>query len=123
MGILKHVFLEREEWWHLVPDAAILMEGGQTEGTILNLAARHKDGEWLMVYLGKPASFAIDMRKIAGADRAIAFWIDPRTGESSPIGEFSTNGVQRFTTSEGWEDALLIVEPVRDRGAETNASV
>jgi hypothetical protein len=111
MGVLKHVFQERYEWWNLVPDADILVEGGRTTGTILNLGARHKEGRWVMAYLGGPASIAVDLTKIAGADQCGAFWIDPRTGTPFPIGDFSTDANHRFTTPDGWEDALLIVEP------------
>jgi hypothetical protein len=115
MGLLKQIFLGREEWWHLVPDSTILVEGGKTDGTILNLAARHKDGRWIMVYLAASTPFAVDIKKITGADRATAFWVDPRTGEQLPGGDFSTDHVERFITPEGWEDALLIVEPVEEK--------
>jgi hypothetical protein len=110
MGILKQAFLEREEWWNLVPDPAILAEGGNVEGDVLNLAARHASGKWLMVYLGAEASFAVDGTKIGGAERATAFWIDPRNGHRISARDFATGSVLRFTTPEGWEDALLIVE-------------
>ena len=63
-----------------------------------------------MVYLGDKASFSIDLSKITGGSKASAFWIDPRTGESVSLGEVPNSGVQQFTTPEGWEDALLILE-------------
>lgn len=110
MGILRKIFEARKEWWHLVPDSGILVEGVKTEGTLLNLAARHREGRWVMIYLASNASFAVDMSKIAGADSAKAFWADPRTGTSIPIGDFPTSGVQTFTTPEGWEDTILILE-------------
>jgi hypothetical protein len=110
MGILKQVFLEREAWWSLVPDPAVLVEGGNTQGTVLNLAARHTAGRWILAYLGAEASFAVDMTQIVGADRAAAFWIDPRDGRAIPIGDYATGRAARFQTPEGWEDALLIVQ-------------
>jgi hypothetical protein len=110
MGILRKVFEARDEWWQLVPDQSILVRGGNTEGTVLNLAARHKDGRWLMVYLGDKATFTIDRSKFTAGSIANASWIDPRTGKSISIGEVPNNGVQRLTTPEGWEDALLILE-------------
>jgi hypothetical protein len=110
MGVLKQVFLEREEWWNLEPDSTLLLEGGNTEGQLLTLAARHAEGKWLLVYLGAKASCIVDMTKIAGAERATAFWCDPRNGGSIPLGDFPTDRVERFTTPEGWEDALLIIE-------------
>jgi hypothetical protein len=63
MGILKKIFLARQEWWYLIPDQSIFASGGQTTGQVLNLAARHKDGKWIMVYLGSKASFSINMAK------------------------------------------------------------
>jgi len=115
MGILRKVFEARREWWNLVPDQSIFISGGKTEGKVLNLAARHKDGRWLMIYLADKATFSIDLSKIAGDREAAAFWIDPRTGRSLAIGRFPTRGVREFTTPEGWEDALLIVEPQSNR--------
>ena len=110
MGILRKTFEARREWWHLIPDQGIFASGGKTEGKLLNLAARHKDGLWLMVYLGDKATFSIDRSKFAGGDQAGAFWIDPRTGKSLSIGKIPNSGVGQFTTPDGWEDALLILE-------------
>jgi hypothetical protein len=87
MGILRKIFEARKEWWQLVPDQTILARGGNTSGTVLNLAARHKDGKWLMVYLGERATFTIDRSKFNQGRKASAFWIDPRTGQSVSIGE------------------------------------
>ena len=110
LGILKKVFLGLKEWWYLVPDQSIFATGGQTEGQILNLAARHKDGKWVMVYLGSKASFAINMDKIVAATMN-AHWIDPMTGNSSGAGSFPNTGTQSFSTPEGWEDAILVFQP------------
>jgi hypothetical protein len=110
MGILRKIFEARDEWWYLVSDQSILVSGGNTDGRVLNLAARHKDGKWLMVYLADKASFAIDRSKFTRGIQASASWIDPRTGKSLAIGEVLNAGVQQFTTPEGWEDALLILE-------------
>jgi hypothetical protein len=54
------------------------------------------------------------MDKVAGADQAKASWIDPRTGDSTSAGKFPNKGVQAFTTPEGWEDALLILESSKE---------
>ena len=40
-----------------------------------------------------------------------AGWIDPRTGDRMPAGEFDAPGKQSFTTPAGWEDALLVIQP------------
>jgi hypothetical protein len=110
LGLLKKVFLEREEWWRLVPDQSILVKGGNTSGQILNLSARHQDGRWIMAYLGSKASFSVDMNKLASGNTARALWIDPRNGTRAPAGAITTSGAQPFKTPEGWEDALLIID-------------
>ena len=118
MGILKRIFLARYEWWHLVPDQSVFTDGGQTTSRVLNLAARHKDGKWVMVYLAAPASFSIDMAKITAAAKTEVFWVDPRTGDSLSVGRFSTTGVRSFSTPDGWEDAILMLEAAKGEADE-----
>lgn len=109
LGILKKVFLALSEWWYLVPDQSILTTGGQTQGQILNLAARHKDSKWVMAYLGSRASFWINVNRIVAA-KVDAHWIDPKTGNSTGAGSFLNAGTQPFSTPAGWEDTILILE-------------
>ncbi|MHB1038487.1 MAG: apiosidase-like domain-containing protein [Pirellulales bacterium] len=109
LGVLKKIFQARKEWWKLVPDQAIFASGGQTEGKVLNLSARHEQGQWIMAYLGSKSTFSIRLDKLAGKE-VRAFWIDPKTGQETPIGRFSTMQVQSFSTPEGWEDSLLVIE-------------
>jgi hypothetical protein len=111
MGILRSIFTARQEWWYLVPDQGVLAAGGNTKGDVLNLAARHKDGKWVMVYLGAKASFSVNMSHVTAGEKVKASWIDPRTGGAASAGSFPNSGVRAFSTPEGWEDALLILEP------------
>jgi hypothetical protein len=69
-----------------------------------------------MVYLGAKVSFSIHMDKFTAGNRAEALWIDPRTGDSASAGIFPNSGVQAFATPEGWEDALLVLEPANGDG-------
>ena len=110
LGILKKVFTDRAEWWHLVPDQGLFASGGKTSGQILNLAARHDEGRWAMAYLGSKAEFSVKMNKLGAGSQVNAFWVDPRDGHQEPIGRLSNTGVHSFTTPEGWEDALLVLE-------------
>ena len=110
MGVLKKIFLDRKEWWYLIPDQSIFASGSNVNGQILNLASRHKDGKWIMVYLGSKSSFSINMSKITAANKVNALWIDPRTGDSHAAGSFPNTGVKTFSTPNEWEDALLILE-------------
>jgi hypothetical protein len=109
LGLLKRIFMEREEWWRLVPEQGALTRGGETEGQVLTLAARHEDGRWLMVYCANQTTFTVDMGKLAGS-AAEAFWVDPRTGEQIEIGRVAARGARPFATPSGWEDALLVLE-------------
>jgi hypothetical protein len=54
------------------------------------------------------------MSKLTGGNKAKAFWIDSNNGESKAIGQFANSGVQSFSTPEGWEGALLILEGAGD---------
>ena len=109
LGALRRIFEEREEWWNLVPDPSILTSGGQLEGRVLTLAARHASGRWALVYCGAKSTFTVDLSKIAGK-QVEAFWIDPRSGERSVIGESQTQGTATFSTPRDWGDALLVLE-------------
>lgn len=113
LRILKEIFVARDEWWELVPDQALFAEGGRIEGTVLNLAARHRDGRWAMVYLADPASVAVRLDKLATSVDAL--WIDPRTGESQAARRFANTGVASFITPDGWEDALLVLSALAER--------
>lgn len=109
LGLLRHIFQDRQEWWFLVPDQSFLTSGGQTEGRVLHLAARHRDGRWALVYCAAEATVEVDLSRLAGKE-CDAFWIDPRNAEARPIGHFANQGPQSFSTPKGWEDALLVVE-------------
>jgi hypothetical protein len=113
LGILKKILTGLDEWWELVPDQSLLTAGGCAEGTVLNMAARHRDGRWAMLYLAGPASFSVRLDKLAGP--ADAFWIDPRTGGSQDAGRFVNTGVASFSTPDGWEDALLVLSALAER--------
>lgn len=108
MGVLRTIFEGRKEWWYLVPDQSVFVKGGKTEGRVLNLAARHKDGRWVMAYLAEPGTVTVDLGKLSESGTAV--WVDPRTGESKPIGRISNRGTAEYRTPDGWEDAVLLLE-------------
>ena len=66
-----------------------------------------------MVDLGGKATFAIDRSKFTGGGQARMFRIDPRTGKSVSVGEDTNSSVRPFSTPDGWEDALLVLESPR----------
>ena len=111
LGLLRRIFEARQEWWYLVPDQALLTSGGRVEGRLLNLGARHEDGKWAMAYCAAAAAIKVDLSKLAGKE-CHAFWVDPRSAESIPVGRFVNQGYETFSTPREWEDALLVLEAV-----------
>ena len=105
MKILKDVFTN-SRWWELIPDQQVFASQS-LGGTTLNTAARSENGNWIMVYLSRPSCVTIRMNKITASNQAKAFWIDPRTGDSHPIGIYFNSGEQSFTPPADWDDAFL----------------
>jgi hypothetical protein len=57
---------------------------------------------------------SVDMNKLAAGNAVKAFWIDPRSGDRSPIPAIAKSGAQAFSTPPGWEDSLLVLESLKD---------
>jgi hypothetical protein len=83
--------------------------GQPTGNELLHLAARHQNGQWAMFYLADKATFSVNMSKLNAA-KVNVFWVNPITGDPKPVGQESNTGVKSFSTPDGWEDALLILE-------------
>jgi collagenase-like protein with putative collagen-binding domain/uncharacterized protein DUF4038 len=111
-GKVRSVLKSLPEWWLLTPDQSVLASGGNTDGDVLFLSARHKDGNWAIVYCAAPHTFSVTMNKLTGAVQAS--WVDPRRGERKAIGSVRNSGIRSFTTPDGWEDAVLLL--VRPKG-------
>jgi hypothetical protein len=108
MRILRDIFTARC-WWDLVPDQRIFVNQS-VEGTTLNTAARSATGEWIMTYLSRPTTVSINLSLITAGSKVEASWIDPRTGQTTAIGNYRNAGIPFFSTPQGWEDALLWFE-------------
>ncbi len=101
MGVCRQVMESLPGWWDLVPDRSLIL-CGEGEGDAENVSARSASGDWALVYMAGSCRVVIDA-PFAGLP---ACWVDPRTGErtaADPHGQY-------FTTPEGWEDALLLLE-------------
>jgi hypothetical protein len=125
LGILRSIIQERAEWWRLVPDQDIFASGGNTSGQILNLAARHEDGRWIMAYLGGKARVAVKMHnlKLAPGAQTRAFWIDPRNNQRQSIEGLTKAAAHTFTMPEAWEDAVLVLETGQEEQARPSLPV
>ena len=111
LSILAKLFTSLE-WWRLAPDPSVIADGA-SDGATRNVATRAADGSLILAYLPGPTTISVDLRKVRGADAALATWIDPRTGARRETGERPTAGVRRFSTPEGWQDAILIIQARR----------
>jgi hypothetical protein len=58
---------------------------------------------------GRPAGASEGARRATGEAPA-GRPPDPRTGDSKAAGNFPARGIQAFSTPDGWEDALLVLE-------------
>ena len=110
MGILKDIFLDLEEWWYLVPDQSIFVTGGNVSGVLLNLAARHNDGKWMLIYLADKSTFSIHINKVNTENQVNMWWIDPRNGDRFEIYGHDKEGEIFFTTPDEFEDAILLLK-------------
>jgi hypothetical protein len=113
VAVMKRV-LGAQRWWDAVPDQTLFATGVSSEQT-LNTALRSASEDWALVYLASQCTVVLHTDRVAGP-RVKATWIDPRTGERKDAGllENSKRQKQSFTTPGHWEDAVLLLESVRD---------
>ena len=115
MTVLKKVFLSLPEWWTLVPDQSVIINGGTTKGDVLNLGARSASGKWIVAYVAAQPEITVNMSKLASAGSS-AKWVDPVTGVEGILGSFPTVGTRSFTRPADLQDAVLVVNTVTDLG-------
>jgi hypothetical protein len=116
MTVMKNVFTSLPEWWTMIPDQKVFRRGGNIQGEALNLAARAANGQWLICYLAGDRNVSIDMSTITARVDASAAWINPATGDRLSIGNLPRSGTRDFSRPAGWEDAILVVKSLSERG-------
>jgi hypothetical protein len=110
---LPKIFATSKEQNNYVRGLGPYASGGKPgPNELLHLAARHKDGQWAMFYLADKASFSVNLSKLNGPKLNL-FWVNPITGESTPIGQEANTGIKSFSTPNDWEDAILILEAAK----------
>lgn len=75
------------------------------------VGTRDTDGTYAMVYAPVGRPFQVRMDVIRGA-KVKAWWFNPRNGKSTPIGDFSNVGTQKFVTPDPGEmlDWVLVID-------------
>jgi hypothetical protein len=108
MGTLKRIFTARR-WWCDVPDQSLFALGASGDKT-LNAAVRSTEGHGVLAYLSHPCTVTLRMDRIGSGARVRARWVDPETGEETPLGGFPPTGSRVFTTPAHFTDAVLLLD-------------
>jgi hypothetical protein len=101
-GQMQHArrLLESRPFLSRVPDDTVIVEGRVPTavpgaGRYRYVATRDAEGRYAMVYAPVGRPFQVRMSAIAG--RVVrAWWFDPRSGQSTPIGELANEGTRTF---------------------------
>jgi hypothetical protein len=111
LSTFRRIATSLKSWWDVDPDQSIVMSGAGN-GTDLAAAAKSRMADWALIYFASPGARAIRLDRIRTADRVTASWINPITGDRNRIGEYPYARPVTFSTPQGWEDALLLLEGV-----------
>jgi len=110
MGHLRRLM---ESWPLLsrIPDQS-LIAGDTLAGDEHLQATRDIDASYAMVYSASGRSFHVRMEKLSGP-HVRASWFNPRTGETTVIGQFANTGEREFTPPSAGQDNdwVLVLEP------------
>jgi hypothetical protein len=108
---LKHLraLLEFGPWWKFVPDVnnvvAVECRGHFATNDYAVTALAH-DGSFALSYLPSKRALVTDLTKISG-ERVVASWFNPRTGETTRIGELSEKKRHAFEPHADGDWVLL----------------
>lgn len=93
----------------VVPDTVLSSIPGT--GRYHFTATRDQNGAYAMVYAPVGRKFSVRMDKVTGP-KVVAWWFDPRTGESNRIGVFDASGTREFMPPNPGEmlDWVLVLD-------------
>lgn len=109
VGVLKRL-MEARRWERLAPDPTLVVRGQGTGGHHI-AAARSRGGGFAYLYLPRRIAVTVDLGRISG-EGVRAAWFNPRTGESTPLGELDNRGHFEFLppTRPHGPDYVLVLE-------------
>ena len=112
VGLMRRLF-EQRPWYKLVPDQSVLVSAPGA-GPFRLVAARAKDGSFVIAYTPRGQLLRIHMNRLAGP-KVKARWYDPRDGTWRDIGEFTNTGEREFPTpSQGsTNDWVLVLDGIQ----------
>ena len=108
--------LESRPFLNRIPDQSIIVEGDVPTavpgaGRYSFVATRDEEGTYAMVYAPVGRAFSVDVEVIKGG-KVVAWWFNPRNGESFRIGDFENKGQREFVSpSPGeFQDWVLVLD-------------
>lgn len=108
--------LESRPFLTRIPDDSLIVTGSVPTampgaGRYRFVATRDSEGSYAMVYAPAGRPFRVRLEKLSGA-RVTAWWFNPRTGQSTRIGEFEKQGEREFVPPEPGEasDWVLVLD-------------
>jgi hypothetical protein len=115
---LKHLraLLESRPWWKLIPDIndVVAVDGrgpfATNDYTVTALAC---DGLFALSYLPRKRALTIDLGKITGS-KLDASWFNPRTGQTTPLGEITDKKHHIFQPPADGDWVLVLDDTARN---------
>jgi len=109
LGVFRSIITSLRQWWSIIPNQSIIAKGVGA-GIELNAAGQSSAADWALVYLSGRCTASVRMDRVKTSEVVAASWIDPRSADRRRVGAFQYADVKDFSTPEGWEDALLLLE-------------
>lgn len=107
MGYLRKLMESRPQLSR-IPDQTIIAKGQAEKGEYI-CATRDSQGSYIMVYIPVGKTVTINCSSLK-TKKIMAFWFNPKNGESTIIGKIKNNGNIEFTTpSAGIENDWVLV--------------
>ncbi|MDO8951780.1 MAG: glycoside hydrolase family 140 protein, partial [Draconibacterium sp.] len=114
--IYGRLLMESRPFLTRIPDNSIVVTSDVPSsvpgaGAYSFIATRDQKGTYAMIYVPVGRKFSIKMDVIKGGD-IIAWWFNPRNGETKRIGNFANTGIQTFNTPTPGEslDWILVLD-------------
>lgn len=87
--------MDSHPWNRLLPDQSIILNENP-EDAGYQVATLSEDDNFLMVYTPHGRPVTLDLVRLTGAPKIVAYWFNPRDGKTQKIGDFVNSGKQTF---------------------------
>lgn len=105
---LKKLLLSRP-YFSRIPDQSLIVSDKGKDWTDYITATRDEKGSYVFVYLPQNQPVTIDLRKVSGKTKNVA-WFNPRTGEISNKSVVSASDSHTFTPPKEGKDWVLVID-------------